>query len=312
MWKALTSTAVRASNAVSGAARVLWRARSYAAATLVVVVSCGDAGPAGKTASVAEAVCSSPPNFPAPCWLTIDPGTGCTSYPDFVGCATPFDASNPQPFKVQTRFLWSGTYPLQIVGAAQAACFGGTCPSGQYCGAQNICYTDKLSSDRVSVLTGVAKANGAPVAGVTVSVVTDAQYGSVLSEWGHFPPATMPLPAPTGRYFLAVNGGSPIRLAFTKPGYLRAERTVMPVVGQYTQVSPVDLVPEPTGSLIAPGSGVWQVASGAIETDTWGTRKARIFIPPSTTWTPATSSCTGTAPACSTHGTSGGSVRFSV
>jgi RHS repeat-associated protein len=207
------------------------------------------------------------------------------------------DASNPAPFIKRVEFLWVGarTAPQYVRTQRVGDCDGfGQCPSGYFCAQGNFCRVEKFDPDRVSVVHGVVTASGTPLPGVTVSAVSDEEYGYVKTEWASGSPAS-------GRYFMAVNAGGPVRLRFARTGYLPAERVVSPVAGQYVLVAPTELVPEQAGTLVTPGSSNWQVVAGATEFDT-GTRTARLFFQPSTNWSPA-GSCSGTPNPCSSYAT---------
>jgi hypothetical protein len=285
-----------------------WVAKMLISATLIVAASCGDSSDEQTRISAQGShQCGTHPYFPPPCWQAVDSGGGCFWYPNYERCADPIDASNPLPFIDQVRFLWAGSNPpLQQLDTRQGYCDEqGQCPSGQVCvgGAPEwTCYVEKLDADRVSVLHGVVEANDEGLPGVWVSVVTDLAYGRVFTEWGSFDSELHPPPSATGAYFIAVNAGAPVRLRFSAAGYLPAERVVHPIAGQYVLVPPVELVPEPTGHTVASDFPGWQVVSGTIEDD-GVPRRARLFFPPETTWTPSTGSCAGTASPCASHST---------
>lgn len=240
--------------------------------------------------------------WPPYCWSYVEetPG-GYVLSPNYDRCAAApcplgdptFDPSTLAPFADHIRFLWAN---LQQLPSAEFNCTNQCQGQGYSCverECDSLCVLDKIDATRAGVLRGdVRGSTGTGLAGVSVSVVGDADYGNVLTEWGNFSDSVpYPPPPATGRYFIAVNAGAPIRLRFTKTGYLPAERVVDPIAGAYVTVPTVELVPEPaTAGTVTSGAAGWTVVQGSPESDTAGSRRAKVFFPPGTTWTPSTSS----------------------
>ncbi len=217
------------------------RARVALSIGLVLVASCGDTSPNGPNEKISQPTCS--PATYAPCVQNIDVGGVCTLFPDYKSCAGSPDLSNPTPFLKQIEFLWLGEgAPQALYVGSSGACSYGVCPTGYYCGAGARCYAETLDPARVSVLHGSVENNGAGVPGVWVKSVADTTFGLVTTEWGYVDPVSGPPQTPTGQYFMAVNAGQPIRLQFSKEGYLPTERVVTPIAGEYVLVPAVELV----------------------------------------------------------------------
>lgn len=268
--------------------------------TLACVLSCGglETSSTTRTTSQGSTACNDDDclYFPPYCWSYVEVAPGMHEWsPNYDRCAKVPCPTLPDlslaPFAEQVQFLQRD---LQFF-PSEPCIRGGRCLTQGYTCVQRecapTCLLDKLQPALVGVLHGIVTAGGEGVANVAVSVVGDSEYGYVLSEWGNFD-YVVPYPPPTatGRYFIAVNAGGPVRLRFTKAGYLPAERVVQPVAGQYAPVPVVELVPQSIiPNVIASPVAAWTVASGETVTQ-GGTRKARLFFPQGTTWTPSTAS----------------------
>ena len=227
--------------------------------------SCDDESGATKKQPPA---CSAHPSNPA-CFQCAQSASGeCDCfYPNYTSCAGSLPP-DPAPLGRQVSFLTTGQPSLQADATGTSV-------------------SSKLDAVRVSVIAGTvngptgkaAKLSGLP--GATVKVVSDPSLGQVETEWGS-PDASV---TPTGRFFIAVNAGVPVRLRFEKAGFLSAERVVDPVAGQYVKLDPVELVRLDSETSITPGAATWTVVAGLEETDSSGSRSARVFIPPGTNWT---------------------------
>jgi YD repeat-containing protein len=130
-----------------------------------------------------------------------------------------------------------------------------------------------ISPIRASVIRGqLLDRDAGPIAGAAVTVVGHPEYGQATTR-------------SDGGIFMLVNAGLPLRLRFHKGGYLDAERDVSPRAQDYTWIDDVALVHEEQAStgidlgLAAPA----QVARGAAETDSSGTRQATLVFQPGTT-----------------------------
>ncbi len=113
---------------------------------------------------------------------------------------------------------------------------------------------------------------GAPLPGVSVVVVDHPEFGATITQGN-------------GGFDMAVNGGQALRLRFTLPRYLPAERTIQAPLQDYVTVSDVALV-EPdmqVTSLDLSGSqSDTQVARGSTSSDGLSTRRATLFVPAGT------------------------------
>ncbi len=244
---------------------------------LALVQACGgdkggEGGNPSDTASTKSAACSALTY----CWTVVDISGTCVNHPAYSSCAT-VQGELPGEFADRVSFLIDPTLAAER-GEPRLQ------PVPTEPGTGELWWT--LKRDRVSVVSGTVlrEQSGAQVglANVKVSVPEQPNYAHVLSELYSSVGGSGNA---TGRFYMAVNGGTPIRLRFEKDGYLPAERVIRPVAGQFVNLDPVELVAEPTGTTITPGSSSWTVVAGASETDTDGTRTARAFFPPNTNWT---------------------------
>jgi RHS repeat-associated protein len=113
--------------------------------------------------------------------------------------------------------------------------------------------------------------DGAPLGGVTVSVLGHPQLGSTLSR-------------ADGHYDLAVNGGGQLTLHFTLNGYLPAQRRAFPQYQDFFVLDDVALI-QPDGNATTidlAGAQTMQVAEGRVVTDESGSRQSRVLFPPGT------------------------------
>src|SRR5205085_2722056 len=87
-----------------------------------------------------------------------------------------------------------------------------------------------------------------------------------------------------GAYDMAVNGGSPVVLVFSKSGLLGAERQVDAVWQEYAQVPDLILIPQdPAVTFVdLTNTSALHVARGSVTTDDFGSRQAAVFLPPGT------------------------------
>ncbi|MDJ0657191.1 MAG: hypothetical protein QNJ40_23730, partial [Xanthomonadales bacterium] len=129
-----------------------------------------------------------------------------------------------------------------------------------------------IDCDKLAVLGGrVVDASMAPVIGVAVMVKDRPEFGMTLTR-------------ADGEYDLAVNGGGPLTLLFSRDGLLNADRE--------TQVPPrADLTLEDVMLVALDGNVTTvmanmpepQLVSGSMRTDSDGSRTARLMIPANTT-----------------------------
>jgi RHS repeat-associated protein len=128
-----------------------------------------------------------------------------------------------------------------------------------------------ILASRIDVVHGtVADRNGAPLAGVTVTIAGHPEYGSTVTR-------------ADGRYDLAVNGGQPLTVHLARTDLLPVERLVSPEWRDYSDVPAVTMLPpDPTVSVITASATTEQTVRGSQQTDSDGTRQATLLIPPST------------------------------
>lgn len=126
---------------------------------------------------------------------------------------------------------------------------------------------------RVAVVRGrVIGVDGSPLAGVEISVLNHAEFGSSLSRTD-------------GTFDIVVNGGGPLTIVYNKNDFLPVHRTksvewrdyaVFPTVALTpldSQVSTIDL---------SNGTDPIQVARGSVQTDSDGIRQSTLLFPQGT------------------------------
>jgi len=164
--------------------------------------------------------------------------------------APPLDSTAPTTAFKATQFLYTGPNPVQT----------GVAPG-------------TIEPRRAAVLRGrVLAPDGTPLPGVQMAVHRHAQFGQTLSR-------------ADGWFDMAVNGGGPLTLRYSKPGYLPVARVLQVPWGDYvvaddvvlttldTAVSPVELGP----------ATPMQVARGSEVRDQDGVRRAALVFPAGTT-----------------------------
>ena len=172
--------------------------------------------------------------------------------PDPASVAPAIDPSIPTDLFTATRFLYSGSSPIQTGVAANA-----------------------IDPARAALLRGrVLQRDGTAAPGVTVSVHGHAELGQTLSR-------------ADGAFDLVVNGGGPVLLGFTQAGFLPVQRRVD--TAWQTSVAVDDVVvlpPDPklTAIDLAATQAV-QVARGTRVVDADGARQATLLFAPGTTAT---------------------------
>ncbi len=147
-----------------------------------------------------------------------------------------------------TAFLYTGDNPIQT-GVASGT----------------------ISAVQVAVLRGrVLDRLGAPLSGVTASINNHPELGQTLTRTN-------------GQYDLAVNGGGILHLNFAKNGYLSVQRTLNVPWQNYIEVSDVNMCATDTNAVsVDMGAAGWQAASGPIVTDSDGSRRPVLLVPPGT------------------------------
>jgi len=131
---------------------------------------------------------------------------------------------------------------------------------------------EALSSKQLAVLRGrTLKTSGAPLPGVTVSILNHPEFGRVTTR-------------SDGSFDIAVNGGTTLTVEYRLSGHLTAQRKVQVPWRDYAFLPDVVLVPldrQVTRVDLGPGSRL-QVARGSAVTDADGTRQATLLVPSGT------------------------------
>ena len=169
--------------------------------------------------------------------------------PDPATRATPLLATGFTPFADSTAFLYTGADPIQT----------GVAPG-------------TIKPVTASVLRGrVLDKSGQPLAGVTVKIQGQPQYGQTLSR-------------ADGWYDLAVNGGGVLTLHLQKPGYLSAQRKISAPWRDWAIADDVVLITRSRQysgiQLGANAPSGYQLGWGAQSSDNRGTRRPVALFPP--------------------------------
>ncbi len=163
--------------------------------------------------------------------------------------APPVDPSVATDLKAATKFLYTGPDAIQT----------GVDPG-------------TIEQPRAAVVRGRVLTNeGDPLPGATIEVLDHPEFGSTLSR-------------ADGEFDLAVNGGGPLTITYSRVNRLPAQRTVQVPWRDYIIAPDVALLrldPEVTEVDLAGATGV-QVARGSTLTDSDGTRQATVLFPPGT------------------------------
>jgi hypothetical protein len=206
-----------------------------------------------------------PPN-PTPPTVAAPPVTSCSP----VTTAPPVDQSAVLSLFAATQFLWTGASPRQ---------------TGVVAGA--------LTEQNAAYVHGkVVDVGGAAGAGVTVTVTGHPELGATTT-------------ASTGCFGMVIAGPGPLSLAFAKGGRLPVQRAVAALAG--TTAGLVDVALTALDSVGTPitltaGTTTFQTHRANPVTDTDGTRRASLVVPPGTT-------ATMTAPDGTVTPVTGGTVR---
>jgi RHS repeat-associated protein len=163
--------------------------------------------------------------------------------------APPLDPSVATDLKDATEFLYTGPNPVQT----------GVDPA-------------TIKQTRAAVLRGrVLTSDGEPLPDVTVAALDHPEFGTTLSR-------------ADGMFDLAVNGGGPLTLTYTRANRLPAQRTVQVPWRDYVVVPDVVLLtldPAVTSVDLDTATDV-QVVQGSTVADSDGTRQATLLISPGT------------------------------
>ncbi|HEY6830122.1 MAG TPA: hypothetical protein VI259_24880, partial [Gemmatimonadaceae bacterium] len=158
--------------------------------------------------------------------------------PDPSTVATAVNPVVATTFGDATAFLYTGTNPIQ---------------TGVVAGV-----IDRI---RASVLRGrVTTRQGAALGGVTVSVLQHPEFGQTLSR-------------ADGAFDIALNGGGPVTVGYSKSGYLPVQRQLLAPRQDYRAIDDVVLIPVDSQSTHVDFSAPIQVARGSAQSDTLGVRR---------------------------------------
>ena len=171
--------------------------------------------------------------------------------PDPASVAPPLPQGVAPMLMESTAFLYTGPNPIQT----------GVAPG-------------TIDPKRVAVLRGkTMDRTGAPLPGVQITIHNRPEFGQTLTRVD-------------GMFDLAVNGGGPLTIDYTKAGYLPAQRQVHTPWQDYVSVPDVALIPLDTSvTTIAANAGSMQVHQSTVRTDGDGSRKATLLFPAGTTAT---------------------------
>ncbi len=158
-------------------------------------------------------------------------------------------ANAVESFASGTSFLYTGANPVQV----------GVGPG-------------VINERRASVIRGrVRQKNGAPLAGVHLSVLGHPEFGFTRSR-------------ADGMFDLVVNGGARYIVDYQLQGYCPAQRPVISPVEDFRTIEEVVLVAmDPIATPVNFGlNAPLQTAQGSTNTDRSGVRSAKILFPPGT------------------------------
>ncbi|MCL4863415.1 MAG: hypothetical protein KJZ93_28685, partial [Caldilineaceae bacterium] len=164
--------------------------------------------------------------------------------PSAASVAPPVDLSAPTDIFAATRFLYTGSTPLQIEVAP-----------------------DLITPLRVAVLHGqVLNQAGDPLPGVEVAIAGRPEYGCTFSSTD-------------GAYDLVVNAGDTLTLRFRLANHLVADRPVTPLARDYLTLDDVVLLPYDSQVTAIDFSEPMQIARGSQVNDSSGSRQATLLFP---------------------------------
>jgi len=175
--------------------------------------------------------------------IEFEVNTGLPPNPALV--ATELSKTDSTPFADGTAFLYSGANPIQT-GVTPGAILPAT----------------------AAVIKGrVLDRGNNPLPGVLVTVHGHPELGQTFSR-------------ADGNYDLAVNGGGPVTLSYSKEGLLPAQRQVETPWRDFASVDDVVLIAlDPVVTTVVTGASNVQIASGSVVTDADGTRQATVLFP---------------------------------
>ncbi len=137
-----------------------------------------------------------------------------------------------------TAFLYTGSNPIQT-GVATGA----------------------IDRVRASILRGrVTTRQGVALGGVTVAVLQHPEFGQTLTR-------------ADGAFDIALNGGGPVTVTYSKNGFLPVQRQLSAPRQDYRAIDDVVLIPADTQSTRVDFTAPMQLARGSAQSDTLGTRR---------------------------------------
>src|SRR6056297_2764859 len=169
--------------------------------------------------------------------------------PDPADVATPMKAGEVTTIKASTEFLYTGSNPVQT----------GVNP-------------DDIEARRAAVIRGkVMDAGGAPLPGVTVTILNHPEFGRTLSR-------------EDGMFDMVVNGGGRVVVNYELAGHLTVQRGVETPWNGWGYAPDVALIElDPNANAVDLTSAEpFQVARGSVETDIDGSRQATLLFPQGT------------------------------
>lgn len=164
--------------------------------------------------------------------------------PDPIAIAPPATQTGVTLLSESTAFLYTGANPIQ------REMVPGT-----------------IDPVRAAVLRGSVRSAGKALAGVTISIAGQPEFGTTLSRGN-------------GAFDLAVNGGCELNVTYQKSGFLTAHRQVKVRPQEYTVIAEVTMVAlDPVVTAIELGAiQSMQAARGSVVADADGPRQATLLF----------------------------------
>jgi hypothetical protein len=178
--------------------------------------------------------------------VTVDVAAG-----DTTANAPPLPSGATTLLSRATAFLYTGANPIQT----------GVAPG-------------TIDEKRAAVLRGkVTTRDGNLLPGVTVRIVDHPELGQTTTRANGF-------------FDMAVNGGGPLTIDYSKAGFLPVQKQVNVPWQDYLTVPTVALISlDSQVTTVIPGSGVAQVHQASTSTDSDGSRRVIVVFPAGTTAT---------------------------
>jgi RHS repeat-associated protein len=164
-------------------------------------------------------------------------------------------APKPDPTRIETlaernTFLYSGDHPIQADVDPKT-----------------------IEARRIAIVRGtVFDSENRPLPGVRITIKDHPEFGHTLTR-------------SDGIFDLAVNGGGPLTLDYSKEGYLPLQRTVSTPWQDYVHADDVVMIPLDANVNVIDLNNTtepYQVAQGSLEADSDGQRQATVLFPQGT------------------------------